>query len=60
MLISVTIPVYNNPNGLVLSLISLISQEYSNWEAIVVDDGSDISLIDLIRDFNDKRIIFHC
>jgi glycosyltransferase involved in cell wall biosynthesis len=59
MLISVTIPVYNNPNGLVLSLISLISQEYSNWEAIVVDDGSDISLIDLIRDFNDKRIIFH-
>lgn len=44
MLFSVVIPVYNAEKYLEECLDSLLQQSYSNWEAIIVDDGSkDIS-----------------
>lgn len=59
MLISVVIPVYNNLEGLKASLNSLVSQNYENWEAIVVDDGSSVNHKIVVDEFNDYNIIFH-
>ncbi len=39
-LVSVIIPAYNVENFIDRCLDSLINQSYTNWEAIVVDDGS--------------------
>lgn len=59
MLISITIPVYNNLKGLTLSLQSIIDQTYTQWEVIVVDDGSTENHKSVIEKFNDDRIRFH-
>lgn len=40
MLFSVIIPCYNQAHFLNEALASLVTQNYSNWEAIVVNDGS--------------------
>ena len=40
MLFSVIIPCYNQAHFLNETLASLVAQNYSNWEAIVVNDGS--------------------
>jgi glycosyltransferase involved in cell wall biosynthesis len=39
-LISIIIPVYNSSEFLKETLDSITTQEYSNWECIIVDDGS--------------------
>ena len=39
-LISVIIPVYNTASLIERCISSLLNQTYSNWEAILVDDGS--------------------
>ena len=40
MLFSVIIPCYNQAHFLNEALSSLVAQKYSNWEAIIVNDGS--------------------
>ena len=59
MLISVTIPVFNDNLGLKRSLESLLLQSYIEWEALVVDDGSLESAESVILEFNDPRIKFY-
>ncbi|MFI1772227.1 glycosyltransferase family 2 protein [Thalassobellus citreus] len=39
-LVSIIIPTYNRAGLIVDTLNSLLSQSYTNWECIVVDDGS--------------------
>lgn len=50
-LISVIVPVYNPGALLSLALESLRSQEYGNFEAILVDDGSTDRSPQLCRDY---------
>ena len=59
MLVSITIPVYNDPEGLKKSLKSLIDQSYTNWEAIIIDDGSNVNLQNVINSLSDNRFIFY-
>ena len=38
--ISIIVPVYNSEKHLCKMIESIIEQEYSHWELILVDDGS--------------------
>lgn len=40
-LISVIIPTYNRAEKLVQSVVSVLNQDYDNFEVIVVDDAGD-------------------
>ena len=39
-LVSIIIPTYNRAHLIAETLDSIIAQTYTNWECIVVDDGS--------------------
>ena len=53
-LISVIIPAYNKAEELRASLASLLSQTYSNYEVVVVNDGSTDSTAHVIEEFKRK------
>ncbi len=56
--ISIIIPSFNGANFLKkYSLPSILRQNFSNWEAIIIIDGSSDNTVDVIRDFSsiDKR-----
>lgn len=56
--ISVIIPCYNQGDYITETLQSLQSQHYSNWECIVVDDGSTDNTVSVVDHFckKDSRI----
>lgn len=60
--VSVIIPAYNCENFLAQTLDSVLAQTYTNWECIIVDDGSTDGTLSIARDFalSDSRILcFH-
>lgn len=57
--LSVIMSVYNeNHNYLQESILSILNQTYKNFEFIIIDDASKNSVADVIKRFNDSRIIF--
>ena len=60
--VSIIVPVYNAEQYLLQCLDSIVSQSNSNWEAILVDDGSTDGSFQICKTFaeNDKRFrVFH-
>ena len=59
-LVSVNMPVYNGEDYLAEAIESILAQTYSNFELIVVDDGSTDASAEIIRAhaLRDKRIRF--
>ena len=58
--ISVLKPVYNtNPIFLKESIDSILSQTYSNFELIIVNDGSCNDIDYCINNYNDPRILYY-
>jgi glycosyltransferase involved in cell wall biosynthesis len=55
-LFSVVIPVYNRPDHIAEAIRSVIAQKFSDWELLVVDDGSTDSTREVILSFTDSRI----
>jgi glycosyltransferase involved in cell wall biosynthesis len=55
-LVSVVISIYNNDWFLVEALQSILNQTYSNFEILIVDDGSTDNSLELIHNFTDERI----
>lgn len=51
---SIIIPLYNKEDYIVETLSSILKQEYSNYEVIVVDDSSTDSSFELTHDFITK------
>ncbi len=58
-MISVIVPVYNRTLYLGKTLESVLSQIYSDWELIVVDDGSEEDIEEFMRSYQDRRITTH-
>ncbi|MCG9973022.1 glycosyltransferase family 2 protein [Christiangramia crocea] len=53
-LVSIIIPTYNRASQIGETIDSVISQSYSNWECLIIDDGSSDYTEDLL-DFYCKR-----
>jgi|SaaInlStandDraft_1057018.scaffolds.fasta_scaffold40592_3 glycosyltransferase involved in cell wall biosynthesis len=56
MLISITMPVLNGEKTIKRAIKSILCQNYSNWELILVDGESSDQTIKIAQSFNDKRI----
>jgi glycosyltransferase involved in cell wall biosynthesis len=56
--VSVVIPAYNQAEFLGEAINSVIEQTYINFELIIVDDASTDDLENIVKLFNDPRIIF--
>jgi glycosyltransferase involved in cell wall biosynthesis len=54
--VSVLIPSYNHAHYLVYALESVVSQGFSDWEAIIIDDGSTDDTQRVAAQFDDPRI----
>lgn len=59
-LVSIIIPTYNREWIIEDTLLSVISQTYSNWECIIVDDKSTDNTKEIVNNFvkNDSRFRF--
>jgi glycosyltransferase involved in cell wall biosynthesis len=57
-LVSIIIPTYNRANLLPTAILSVINQNYQNWELIIVDDGSTNNTKQTVEEFikKDSRI----
>ena len=58
--ISIIIPVYNRADLIKETLDSILKQTYTNWECIIVDDGSTDNITDILIPYlKDTRFQFH-
>lgn len=55
--ISIVMPVYNATKYLKDSIDSILSQSFSDFELIIVNDGSTDESLDIIKKYNDLRIV---
>ncbi len=55
-LVSVIIPAYNAASFIEETIRSIFVQSYSNWEVVIVDDGSTDATSRICRSFDDNRI----
>ena len=55
-LISVLMPVWNGEEYLRESIDSILGQTFSNFEFIVIDDGSTDSTPEILRSYQDPRL----
>lgn len=58
-LVSVLMPVYNGMPLIKASIQSLLQQTYTNWECIIVDDGSNDGTSEYLDSLKDSRFIIH-
>jgi glycosyltransferase involved in cell wall biosynthesis len=56
--ISVIIPTYNRAHLIGASIASVLAQTYTDFELIVVDDGSTDDTEQQVHGFNDPRITY--
>lgn len=57
MNVSVIMPSYRHERYIAQAINSILAQTMINFELIIIDDGSPDNSNDIIRDFNDSRII---
>ena len=57
-MISVVIPLYNKEPIIAKTLKSVLSQDYSDFEIVVVDDGSTDNSVVIVEAIHDSRIRF--
>lgn len=59
LLVSVVMPVWNRASVIANAIESVIAQTHSNWELLVVDDGSTDATAEVVsRYLNDPRVRF--
>ena len=55
-MISVIVPLYNKEDFVATSIGSILKQSYSDYEIIIVNDGSTDKSVNIVKAFNDRRI----
>ena len=60
MKISVLMPCYNAQKYIHRSIDSVLTQSFSEFEFIIIDDGSNDDTVSIIRTYKDKRIKLIC
>lgn len=55
-LVTVAMPVYNAGKHLRLAVLSVVRQTFTDWEFLIVDDGSTDNALQYIADIDDPRI----
>lgn len=58
-LFSVIIPVYNKASFIAETIASVIEQDFSDYEILIIDDGSTDGSADIIKGFTDHRIRYY-
>ena len=53
-MISVVIPLYNKEKSITTTLQSVLDQTYTNWECIIINDGSTDNSLEVVKNFVDK------
>lgn len=56
---SIIIPLYNKEEYIKSTIYSVLNQSYTNYEIIIVDDGSTDKGPQIVRSIEDPRIIFY-
>lgn len=56
---SIIVPTYNRAHIISRAVESVLNQTYSNWELIVIDDGSMDNTKSVIKEFNDNRLKYY-
>ena len=58
-LVSIVLPVYNGEEYIASAIDSVLAQSYTNWELLIVDDGSTDSSSSIVDDYaaKDSRIV---
>lgn len=55
-LVSVAMPIYNAGKYLRPAVLSIVNQTFTNWEMLIIDDGSTDNALNDIADIQDARI----
>ena len=58
-LISVIIPLYNKEQFIEATLLSVLNQTFSDFEIIIINDGSTDKSVEVVNSFDDNRIILY-
>lgn len=56
--ISVIVPLYNKESSIYSTLQSILNQDYSNYEVVIVDDGSTDSSTSIVQSVKSEKIRF--
>ena len=56
-LVSIITPMYNSEKFILKTIESIVNQTYSNWELLLIDDGSTDNTIQIVEDFKLKYTI---
>lgn len=57
VLVTIGMPVYNGERFLEMAVKSILNQSFTNFELIIAEDGSTDRTFEILKSFNDDRII---
>lgn len=57
-LVSIIMPSYNTAKYIEASIESVLAQTYRNWELLIIDDFSMDNTDDIVKKYDDKRIVY--
>jgi len=58
VVVSIILPTLNGGSWIFSSIKSVIDQTFSDWELIIISDGSTDNTENVVKSFNDDRIIY--